>query len=355
MKKITLLLFSLFFILNTLSAQDPDFTQFYASPSTLNPALTGAFEGKFRISFIYHDQWRTVLESPVTTFAAATDFRFEILKSRSKNKDAVGFGVVFYKDTPGISFSTNQILLSGAFHKGLSPKGDQYLSLGGQIGIAQRNTNYSTLNFNDQFFDDQATGQTGYINATQENFPENNFAFVDYNVGLNYSYAPERKAGVYAGVALSHILQPQVSFYYDENNPEDYPSNLLQRKYTAYVNLVLPVSERIKVSPRILGYKQGPHFTINAGSNIRFLVNDVNGTALHLGTWARVAGNEKSKFFADAIVALVGIEYQNFLIGFSYDANISDLADIRKGQSTFEVSFAYLGEYENETVVCPKF
>ena len=44
-----------FFILlvcltNVVSAQDPSFSQFFASPLTLNPALTGKFNGDLRVS-----------------------------------------------------------------------------------------------------------------------------------------------------------------------------------------------------------------------------------------------------------------------------------------------------------------
>lgn len=350
MKKIILLLLSVFIINSSAVAQDQDFSQFYASPITLNPALTGAFEGNFRVSFIYRDQWRSVLDEPVTTFSTAADFRFHVWKDRSKNKDAAGFGVVFHKDSPGISFSTNQILLSGAFHKGLSPRGNQYLSLGFQLGIAQRNTNYNTLDFNDQF-----NGTNGYTESTDEIFPENNFAYADYHVGINYSYAPARRPQIFAGAAISHINTPEVSFYYDEKDPDEFPSNRLHRKYTAYVNLVVPIGDFIKVSPRSLAYLQGPHFSANAGANIRLSLNSINGTALHLGSWARVAGNEQKNVFADAVVFLTGIEYQNFLLGLSYDANLSDLANTANRRSTFEISLAYLGNYENELVVCPKF
>lgn len=350
MNRITFLLVSLIFLSGSVFAQDQHFSQFFASPTTLNPALTGAFEGKFRVSFNYRDQWRSVLDEPITTFSTASDFRFSLFKGRSLNKDAAGFGIMFHKDTPGVSFSTNQILLSGAYHKGLSREGNQYLSLGFQMGIAQRNTNYSTLNFNDQF-----NGTNGYTEATAESFPENNFAYSDFNVGLNYSYAPSRRPQIFAGASMSHILTPQVSFYYDKDEPDDFPSNKLFRKYTAYVNLVFPIGDFVKISPRALTYIQGPHFSANAGSSFRFLVDNISGTALHVGSWVRVSGDEQNSFYADDVVFMAGVEYQNFLIGLSYDANLGDLSNARQGQSTFEISIAYLGEYENDLVVCPKF
>lgn len=39
---------------------DPHFTQYYVYPSWLNPALTGAFDGDYRISGIYRNQWGNI-------------------------------------------------------------------------------------------------------------------------------------------------------------------------------------------------------------------------------------------------------------------------------------------------------
>src|SRR5215212_5024501 len=52
---------------------DPHFSQYYVYPSWLNPALTGAFDGQYRISGIYRNQWGNV-SSPFSTPGAAVDF-----------------------------------------------------------------------------------------------------------------------------------------------------------------------------------------------------------------------------------------------------------------------------------------
>ena len=56
MKKIVLLLLIGFSLLKT-TAQDPNFSQFYSSPLTLNPALTGKFNGVLRATGTYRNQW----------------------------------------------------------------------------------------------------------------------------------------------------------------------------------------------------------------------------------------------------------------------------------------------------------
>lgn len=351
MKYTIALIVALFFSLLTGRAQDQHFTQFYASPLTLNPALTGSFEGKYRFSLIYRDQWRNVLDNPFVTYSAAGDFRFRLNSRARKYKDAVGAGVLFYNDKVSVTgFSNNQIILSGAFHKSLSKKNDQFLSLGVQAGISQRNINYSGVNFQDQF-----NGSNGYTNPTGEELPENNFAHGDYSVGLNYSYAPERSFGLYAGATLHHIMEPSVSFFYDPEQPERNEDSKLYRKYSAHLSLLIPLGQSIQFSPRALYHQQGPHAIANAGANLRFLINESNGTALHVGSWARAGRDEEANPFMDAVVILLGLEINNFLVGLSYDANLNELSNTGRNQGAFELSIAYLGEYEDDTVLCPKF
>ncbi len=337
-----------------LIAQDQHFTQFYASPLTLNPALTGAFGGKYRVAIIYRDQWRNVLDNPYVTMGGAIDTRFTLNSRRKRSKDAFGVGVQFFSDrVPSIDFSTNQINISGAFHKSLNKNADQFLSLGVQLGIAQRNVNYERIDFGDQF-----NGNNGYTEPTGEVLPENNFSYGDISVGLHYSSAPRKGVGFFIGGAMHHLLEPQVSFYIDRN-PRDGTqfngNNKLLRKYTAHFGVQIPVGERVQVLPRAMAYMQGAHLAANAGTNLRLLVDDISGTAVHVGGWVRSVRNEDDKFSLDAVVALVGLEFNNFLLGFSYDANLNYLGTSGQRQGAFEISLAFLGQYEDETVLCPKF
>ena len=61
------------------TAQDPNFSQFFASPLTLNPALTGKFDGVYRVAGNYRDQWPTINNAFVTK---TVSFDAGILKNR---------------------------------------------------------------------------------------------------------------------------------------------------------------------------------------------------------------------------------------------------------------------------------
>jgi type IX secretion system PorP/SprF family membrane protein len=324
-------------------AQDKEFTQFYATPLTLNPALTANMEGKYRVASIYRDQWRRALDNPITSFAVAGDFRFNVAPKKAFN-DAIGLGLVFVNDRINvIDFNTTQIAVSLAYHKALDAAERQFLSLGIQGGVTQRSVNYASLNFHDEF-----DGLTGYNLPTLENLPENNFAYPDYNVGLNYSARLGRAAAVYVGVAMHHFLEPNISFF-----SSGLPGDKLSRKLSGQFAANLPITNRVSLLPRFLIAQQGPHLQINTGANVRTVVGKYGTGAFHLGTWVRPVRNNDS-FGMDAIVALVGFELNNVLLGLSYDLNLRALsANVRQG--AFEISIAYLGEYESEEILCPKF
>jgi type IX secretion system PorP/SprF family membrane protein len=342
------LLFSLFlvFLHANAKAQDKHFTQFYAAPLTLNPALTGAFEGRYRVGAIYRDQWRRVLENPIRTFAVAADLRFDAPGKTNKD-DAIGLGLVFFNDKVSVvDFSTTQIAISLAYHKALGRQNRQFLSLGAQLGLTQRNINYEALSFHDEF-----DGLTGYTGTTLEDLPTNNFAFADYNVGLNYTAQFGRSGRFFAGAALHHFLQPNISFAKAGVQGEK-----LYMKYSAQMAASLPLTRDNHVSllPRVLLAVQGPHMQVNAGANVRTTLGQYGSSALHIGSWLRPARFSDGSVGLDAVVALVGFELNDVLLGLSYDLNLRAL-QAKQRQSAFEISVAYLGNYDNEEIICPKF
>ena len=326
-------------------SQDKHFTQFYAAPLNLNPALTGAMEGRYRVGTIYRDQWRQVLDNPIRSFALAADLRFDAPGKRVK-EDAVGLGLMFFHDKVSVvDFSTTQIAVSGAYHKSLGSSNSQYLTLGIQAGLTQRTVNYESLEFHDEF-----DGTTGYVLGTGEALPENSLSFTDYNVGLNYTAEVGRSGRIFAGVALHHFLQPQISFY--ENTGE---GDKLYSKLSAQIAANIPLSNdnRVSLLPRFLIARQGPHMEINTGTNMRFALGQYGSTALHIGSWVRPVRNDDAMGL-DAVVALVGFEFNSVLIGLSYDLNLTAL-QAKQRQGAFEISIAYLGDYDNEEILCPKF
>ncbi|MEM1359964.1 MAG: PorP/SprF family type IX secretion system membrane protein [Bacteroidota bacterium] len=348
---LTLLL--LFCLTTAVQAQDFHFSQFFSAPLTLNPALTGLFPGRYRVALSSRSQWGQTLETPFNTTTFSSDFHYYVNPHKRQYKDAFGVGVAFASDRVSeINYSVNQFMIGGAYHKSLDPKNNQYLSIGFQYGVVQRNVSYDRFTFEDSF-----DGTSTYIEGgSLEELPANNYAFGDLQLGLNYAYAPKNRPGVFVGVALHHVNEPEQSFFAEITRGEDIEvSSTLDRRYSGYLNFTLPLNRDVQLSPRIYAFAQGPHTVTNAGSNIRFLFNDVTGAALHLGAYARGVGNAET-FGLDSAVGMVGIELANFLIGMSYDVGLNSLQTNRRHQGTFELNLAYLGQSsDDEAVPCPKF
>src|SRR6188768_2000492 len=95
MKKLLLTLLLLSTIVSVSLAQDPNFSQFFASPLTLNPALTGKFDGNFRIAGNYRNQWPTINRAFITSTIAAD---FTILNKTLPYNDRWGVGALAYTD-----------------------------------------------------------------------------------------------------------------------------------------------------------------------------------------------------------------------------------------------------------------
>src|SRR5436190_24167665 len=85
-----------------LKAQDPHFSQFFASPLTLNPAFTGKFDGSWRLAANHRDQWPSIPKAYVTTSASID---FPIMKKRIPANDVFGVGISGLTDA-----SANSIL-----------------------------------------------------------------------------------------------------------------------------------------------------------------------------------------------------------------------------------------------------
>ncbi|MCF8237088.1 MAG: PorP/SprF family type IX secretion system membrane protein [Saprospiraceae bacterium] len=341
------LMFTVSFLLpSKLVGQDRHFSQFYASPLTMNPAMTGAYDGKFRIAGIYRDQWRPALERPFTTLSTALDFRFK-LPHVSQYKDAIGVGLIFYKDeVRNFDYTSNEINLSFAYHKALNFKNTQFISAALQGGIAQRN-----INFNNQTFQDQFNQKDGYTFPTAESFPGNNIAFADLSAGINYSWNYKKNSLLQVGGAIHHILEPNIAFF-DEVSSE---KSILYRRYQIHGAMIFPVSRKAYLSPRLHYIQQGPHMEINAGSNVRFLANDYTRIAIHTGAWASIVGDVDKSMALESATLFFGLEYNGMLLGMSYDAGISEINSLGYKRGAFEISLGYVGEYEDDVVQCPTF
>ena len=121
---------SLFAFSFSVKAQDPNFSQFFASPLTLNPAMTGKFDGLYRVAGNYRNQWPTI-NNAFVTYTASLDGH--ILADRIPEWDQFGVGIMGFSDKSGNGvLQNNYAALSLAYHKALDENGWHQIGVGFQ-------------------------------------------------------------------------------------------------------------------------------------------------------------------------------------------------------------------------------
>ncbi len=308
-------------------AQDVHFTQYFTSPLTLNPALTGLVPDDLRFAANYRNQWASVSASPYVTGTASFDMA--LLKGKLPEGDALGLGVMLLYDKSGSGGLQNTTAgLSLAYHKGFGRDKLQHLSIGVQGFLVQKNLDFQALTFEDQF--NPATGGTPY--KTQENFTNADLSYPDFNVGVMYSGQISEHATAYMGLSYYHLTQPVETFLNDNHQIHARTTGYLGGSFDMNENTVLYASalyqNQAAATEVLLGAAVG--FIMNPGHDLDYQRN----TVLYLGGWYR---------YNDALCPYIGIEWSKMRIGLTYDVNVSTFTPATKGLGGYEISLLYFG------------
>ena len=328
--------FFLIFFTNRSNSQDIHFTQFYASPLTLNPALTGYSEGDYRAAAIYRNQWQSVT-TPFQTYGASFDSK--ILRYKLKN-DILGGGIVFNADKAGTGkLFFIQALASISYHKSIDKAGKHYVALGFQAGFVQKSIQYNLLSFPEQF--DGVDFDRTLANG--ESFSSNSVKYADINMGvLWYSNFSER-IGAFAGFSYLHINRPKETFLGQTNK--------LPSRYTGHAGMSIGVVKNFYIKPNFIYMYQTKAQEINLGTAFEYHIpmKKDNKLVTSVGAWYRLN---------DATSVSASLEYMRFRAGFAYDVNVSNLKPASNLRGAFEIYVMYTGFYKGSApkpirVVCP--
>lgn len=330
-------------------AQDPRFSQYYASPWNLNPALNGVFNGKWRATVNYRDQWGSFLAPvPFRTYAAAFEHRFQV----GYGDDYASFGIGAMHDEAGTArFAQDKVQLGGAFLKQLSGgrnQADHYLSAGAQLGFGQNSIDWGKLWFSRQFDPNTETPNTS-LSSNEPNANALSKSYLDFNAGLLWYAVFENEGFFYLGGAMHHLNRPKISLIEDDNET-------LYTRWTGHAGGQFPLNQTVSLLPGILVMQQGPAFETNLGVNLRYSNNDFNEVALRAGAWARIGNKLDKGFQADAVTIVGMLELDRWMVGLSYDITVSSLALANNSRGAFELSLTYFHPGEKRArVVCPNF
>ena len=311
-----------------VNAQSPVFSQYYASSLYLNPALSG-LEKDVYFGMNYRSQWSN-LGLPFNTFQFS--FIQPIVKPGIRVKHLGGLGATFLNDVagPNKEFTTQSIMLSGAYNFHLTRYGNNILSLGLQAGAMQQRVNYDKMEWSTQYapgigFDSNLPGESGLNNQV--------FSPV-LNAGLMWFYTTRgrlsfRSTSVFSGLSVSNIIPP-TSFV---NEAKGTSVTL----YKLHGGLSSVWKAKYEISPNYLIQYQNQNFQVNLGTYISYYIHpphlhNSKSTKVMVGAWYRLQ---------DAFIFSTGFSNKSWNFGFSYDTNVSSMGRNLGFASTYEVSLAY--------------
>ena len=316
----------MFFGPNPAQGQDPQFSQFYAAPLYLNPAMAGA-TSQARAGINYRNQWPAI-DANFTTMSAFVDYFIEDKRS--------GVGLLLTNDREGLAgLQSLSVALQYSYeleiteHLGFRP--------GFQVGLYNRDVNFDRLTFGDQFdpntgdFIDQPTAETFNTNFSK--------TFVDLAAGgVLYTKV------AWLGVAAHHLNRPNQSII-DESSP-------LPVKYSVHGGFkyfmkagvvgsgVYARDAERSIAPAFQYRHQGNFDQMDLGVYFTF-------EPLVLGTWYRGVPFKNLNGFVnnESIVLLLGFvklgAKDALNIGYSFDYTISRLGPGSGGAHEFSLVYTW--------------
>jgi type IX secretion system PorP/SprF family membrane protein len=319
LKNLLLLLFFLFAILG-VNAQDFHYSQYNLSPLTLNPAKAGSFKGTVRLGGIYRDQWGSVLQNQYRTPSFYVDA--PVFRGIGK-KDWIGVGAYFLNDQSG-SYSYNQTSIGGAlaYHLALDQMRKNVLTFGFQASNNQRRVDQTKLRFANQY----VVGSLGNQWNTLTETLQDDVSFMDYAAGIDFRSKPSSTFSWNVGASAFHLLEPAES-----NNGTT--TAVVPRRFVGHASATFAMGTNWHLTPQVFYTQQSGATEIIGQAIAGYKLGTNKDILLNMGLGWR---------YGDAAMALVGLEFKNFVVGVAYDVNVSDLNTYSQNQGGFEVGAGYI-------------
>jgi type IX secretion system PorP/SprF family membrane protein len=302
-----------------VKAQDPIFTQFYANPLYLNPALAGT-HGCPRFAMNYRNQWPS-LSGNFVTYSASYDQYFKNING--------GIGILATHDQQGqntINHTTLSLIYS--YHLKVNRK----FSL---LFAGQATWNQKFLDWNKLTFGDMIDPRRGFIYQTGDVPRGGSKGFFDVSAGfVGFT------KNFYFGFAAHHLNRPNESMIIG--------TSPMPMRFTGHAGAEIPLGKQSKynnqttISPNVIYRYQQGFMELNLGLYLRYGI-------FTTGAWFRNR---------DAFILAFGINTGSFKVGYSYDITVSRLTNQSGG--SHEVSMGINLNCKQKlptfkTISCPSF
>ena len=311
-----------FLLVGNVYAENPQFSQYYASPLLIAPSFAGNSLGS-RAFLSYRDQWAKLPGSYVTT-SVAIDNNFYAINS--------GFGLVIMNDMAG-SARLNTANITGLYSYRFNITDDWRIRPGISFSWAQRSLQYAKAIFPDQI------SETGIDDSTIEQ-PYDPYYFIDAS-----SSVVVYNRRLWLGLCVDHLLRPNTSFArLDAHTP---------MQWSQFGGVNFPLENRVGKVPEVVTL----NYLFKMSRQFRQMDVGLNWyrAPLLLGfAWRGIPASEYPSI--DCLIFTVGVAFSNMAIGYSYDYTISKLGNATGGshEITLSISFNEGGKTQRKgSIPCP--
>ncbi len=316
-----------------VSAQDVHWSQFDANPIYQNPGNTGQFNGDIRFVGNYRDQWRSVTV-PFNTVNVTADGTLPFNRN-------IGVGGMLFHDVVGDGqFRTVELQANASYLLKLTSDSMHTIRPGINFGL-----NHRQLNTDQFYFDNQFDGiQYNPGLSSNEVFGTDRKSNVSFGMGAIYQYYENERVNFTGGFAVFNINRPNQGFFTTEVKRD--------RRVNIFANGIYKLNYDWDVLPSMQFSVQGVYREFMIGGRAKYtLVNRLGEyRALYGGLFYR---NKDAAFLS------VGMDYQNWFVGMSYDINFSKLVPASRLRGGFELSVRYiLTRFKPKKIVhriCPDY
>jgi type IX secretion system PorP/SprF family membrane protein len=294
----------IFFTLYLLSlglfchGQDPHYSQFFLSPSVVNPAITGSLKADWRVMSNHRQQWNNA-ETPFNTSSVTGEIK--LLKQRTgDNALATSFSILADNSLDG-AFKSVYASTTLAYHLKISE--DSKIGAGFISQYVSRTLNLSSLTFGEQF----TSGGFDASFPTGETALSNMKPFLSVGSGLLYSFSRDY-LNFNIGSSIFNVNRPRQTFLSD-------PTEFLPIRFSSNFNLEYEASENVLLNFNSIFQSQKKQSYFAFGGSIGLdLTYSERSKIMYLGGWYRSN---------DAITPYWGLQIGNAQLGISYDITTS--------------------------------
>lgn len=303
--------------------------QYFASPLLLNPALTGKFDGPFRITSMLPS-----VDVAFITSSLSVEVPISLGSSSSADTWGIGLSGSSGRSTNGV-LATTDFAISTAYHKSLDMFGNHQIGIGFQASRHrnQLNTDLTLDEAEKNALPDlPLTSIPSDLMRTDEFFKMSYPTYVDMSAGFLYSGTTNGTNNIYVGASGYHLNRPCES-----TNGKEYFS--LEPRYMLHAGAAFPQAE----GKRTLYFstmvsQQAQVRTVTAGSVIGRMLNtdEESPRYLYVGAWGRYNN------YYHSLMPYFGIEKSGFLLGVSYEmifAKEETVMPVRRGGLEFTLVY----------------